>query len=46
MKLEELIGSLRTFEKELEANKKLRRKIVAFKVEPQLIESEEGDDLA
>ena len=34
MKLEELIGSLRTFEMELEEDKKLRKKIVAFQVEP------------
>ena len=45
MKLEELIGSLR-FEMELEGDKKLRRKMVAFQVEPQLTKSEEGDDLA
>ena len=45
MKLEELIGSLRTFEKELEDDKKLRKKTVTFQVEPQQPEGEEGDDL-
>ena len=44
MKLKEL-GSVRTFERELEEDKKLRRKTVAFPVEPQLTESEEEDDL-
>ena len=44
MKLKEL-GSVRTFERELEEDKKLRRKTVAFQVEPQLTESEEEDDL-
>ena len=46
LKLEELIGSLRTFEMELEEDKKLRMKTVAFQVEPQMTEGEEGDDLA
>ena len=46
MKLEELIESLRTFDMELEEDKKLRKKIVAFQVEPQQPEGEEGDDLA
>ena len=46
MKLEELIGPLRTFEMELDENKKQRKRTVAFQVEPQQVEEEEGDDLA
>ena len=46
MKLEELIGLLRTFEMELDEDKKLRNKTVAFQVEAQQVEGEEGDDLA
>ena len=46
MKLEELIGSLRTFEMEIEEDKKLRKRTVAFQVEPHQAEGEEGDDLA
>ena len=46
MKLEELIGSLRTFEMKLDEDKKQRKRTVAFQVEPQQVEEEEGDDLA
>ena len=46
MKLEELIGSLHTFEMELEEDKKQRKRTVAFYVEPQQGEEDEGDDLA
>ena len=48
MKLEELISSLRTFEIELEEDKKQRKRTVAFHVEPQQVEEEEeeGDDMA
>ena len=45
MKLEELIGSLRTFEMELEEDKQQRKRIVTFQVEPHQVEEEEGDDL-
>ena len=45
MKLEELIGSLRTFEMELEENKKQRKTTMVFQIEPQQVEKEEGDDL-
>ena len=45
MKLEELIGSLRTFEIELKEDKKLRKKLVAFQVELEQAGGEEGDDL-
>ena len=44
VKLEELIGSFRTFEMELDEDKK-QRKIVAFQVELQQGEEEEDDDL-
>ena len=46
MKMEELIGSLRTFKMELEKDKKQRKRIVAFQVEPQQGEENEGYDLA
>ena len=46
MKLEKLICSLRTFEMELKEDKKQRKRTVAFHVEPQQVEGEEGDDLA
>ena len=45
MKLKELIGSLRTFEMELKEDKKQRKRTVAFQVELQQLEEEEGDDL-
>ena len=46
MKIEELIGSFCTLEMELEEDKKQRKRTMAFHVEPQQVEEEEGDDLA
>ena len=43
--LEELIGSLRTFEMELREDKKQKKRTMAFQVEPQQVEEKEGDDL-
>ena len=40
-----MIGSLCTFEMELEENKKKMKKTVTFQVEPQQSEEDEGDDL-
>ena len=45
MKLEELIGSLRTFEMELKEDKKQGKGTMACHVELQQVEGEEGDDL-
>ena len=45
MKLEELIGSLRTFEMELKEDKKQGKRTTTSHVEPQQVEGEEGGDL-
>ena len=45
MKLEELIGSLRIFEMDLKEDKNRSKKMVAFQVESQQADGDEGDDL-